>query len=573
MNPVKKKNQLALISMLLCLLFQSVSTQSQSFHNNEKLTRQDTLRGSITPERAWWDVVKYDLHVTPNFLNFTIKGHNTIYFRLVKKKAARMQIDLQDPLIIDSAILNGVPMSFSREGNAWFIETPKRKLPKSISGDKDLHQIRIVYHGVPKPALRAPWDGGIVWKKDKNGNPWINVACQGLGASVWWPCKDHQSDEPDNGVSISITAPDTLMNVSNGRLQNVTADGKGNKTWTWVVTQPINLYNVTMNVGKYVNFSDTLNGENGKLDLNYYVLDYNLEKAKKHFEQVKPMLHAFEHWFGPYPFYDDGFKLVESNHLGMEHQSAVAYGNEYMNGYKGNDLSGSGWGLKWDFIIIHESGHEWYGNNISSKDIADMWVHEGFTNYSETLYTDYIFGTEAGDAYVQGVRRNIRNDIPIVGKYNVNKEGSGDMYPKAANMIHMVRQIIGDKSTFRLLLRDMNEKYYHKTVTGAEIEDFISKRTGFKLDKMFDQYLRTTQVPTLEYYLETENATQILNYRWTNCVEGFNMPILLPGNSNPKYGLMLATEKWQKMRTNFQPGEDISKLMDKNFYVTYKKVK
>ncbi|MBY0478264.1 MAG: M1 family metallopeptidase [Chitinophagaceae bacterium] len=571
---MKKKNRTACFSfLLLVLLFQTATVQSQSFHNGEQLTRQDTLRGSITAERAWWDVIKYELAVTPNFLNFTISGSNTISFKLVKKKGARMQIDLQDPLIIDSAILNGVAMNFTQEGNVWYIEMPKRRMPKTLTADKDLHQLYLVYHGVPKPALRAPWDGGIVWKKDKNGNPWINVACQGLGASVWWPCKDHQSDEPDKGVRISVTVPDTLTNVSNGRLQQAVADGKGNKTWTWIVTQPINLYNVTMNVGKYAHFSDTMQGENGKLDLDYYVLDYNLAKAKKHFEQVKPMLRAFEYWFGPYPFYEDGYKLVESHHLGMEHQSAVAYGNEYMNGYKGNDLSGSGWGLKWDFIIVHESGHEWYGNNISTKDIADMWVHEGFTNYSETLYIDYLFGTAAGDAYVQGVRRNIQNDIPIVGKYNVNKEGSGDMYPKAANMIHMVRQIIGEKSTFRMLLRDMNEKYRHKTVTSAEIEDFISKRTGYNLSKVFDQYLRTTQVPTLEYYITTEAGTQILNYRWVNCVKGFNMPILLPGNSNPKYGLMLATENWQKMRTNFKEDEDISNLMDRNFYVNYKKIK
>ncbi|WP_242009571.1 M1 family metallopeptidase [Lacibacter cauensis] len=531
------------------------------------------MRGSITPGRVWWDVVKYDLAVTPNFDKFTLSGTTVISFRLVKKPGKQMQIDLQDPMIIDSAILNGKKMDFRRDGNAWFIDIPKGRLPKSSKSVNDVHELRIVYHGVPKPALRAPWDGGIVWKKDKNGNPWINVACQGLGASVWWPCKDHQSDEPDNGVTISVTTPDTLMNVSNGRFQNVTNDGNGHKTWTWAVTQPINLYNVTMNVGKYVHFSDTLQGEKGKLDLDYYVLDYNLEKAKKQFEQVKPMLRAFEYWFGPYPFYEDGYKLVESHHLGMEHQSAVAYGNEYMNGYKGNDLSGTGWGKKFDFIIIHESGHEWYGNNISSKDIADMWVHEGFTNYSETLYTDYLYGEEAGNAYLQGIRRNIRNDRPIIGKYNLNNEGSGDMYPKAANMIHMVRQIIGDKSTFRLLLRDMNEKYYHKTVTSAEIEDFMSKRTGYNLSKMFDQYLRTTQVPTLEYYLSTENASQVLYYRWSNCVKGFNMPIRLPGNSNGKYGLMLATENWQRMRTNFNEGEDLGKLMDKNFYVNYKKVK
>jgi aminopeptidase N len=328
-----------------------------------------------------------------------------------------------------------------------------------------------------------------------------------------------------------------------------------------------------MNIGKYAHFSDTLQGENGKLDLDYYVMNYHVEKAKKQFEQVKPMLRAFEYWFGPYPFYEDGYKLVESNYLGMEHQSAVAYGNDFMNGYKGRDLSTTGWGNKWDFIIVHESGHEWFGNNISTKDIADMWVHEGFTNYSETLFTDYVYGTDAGNAYVQGIRKNISNDQSIIGTYNVNQEGSGDMYYKASNMIHIIRQIIGDKSTFRMLLRDMNEKYHCKTVTSAEIEDFISKRTGFNLSKVFDQYLRTTQIPTLEYYLETSNGMQTLYYRWTNCIKGFNMPINLPGNSNNKYGLMLATEQWQKMRTNFKEREDLQKLMDRNFYVTYKKVK
>ncbi len=567
---MKKKNQL--ISPILHILFCFLSLAGISQQKQNEFTRNDTIRGTVTPERAWWDVVMYNLHVTPNIEKFTISGTNTIYFKVVKKVNSRMQIDLQEPLTIDSAVLNGIAVLFTRDGHAWYINLPNKKLPKSINNNTTIHQLQLFYHGVPKPALRAPWDGGVVWKKDKKGNPWIGTACQGLGASVWWPCKDHQSDEPDSTL-ISITAPDTLMNISNGRLRNVVADGKGNKIWTWFVSQPINSYNVTMNIGKYAHFSDTLMGEKGKLDLNYYVLEYNLDKAKKHFEQVKPMLHAFEYWFGRYPFYEDGYKLVESNYLGMEHQSAVAYGNEYMNGYRGRDLSGTGWGNKWDFIIVHESGHEWFGNNITSKDIADMWIHEGFTNYSETLYTDYYYGTEAGNAYSQGIRKNIKNDIPIIGKYNLNNEGSGDMYPKASNMIHNIRQIIGDKSSFRLLLRDMNQKYWHKTVTTAEIEDFISKRTGFKLSKVFDQYLRTTQTPTLEYYFAQEGGSQILYYRWTNCITGFNMPILLPGNSNPKYGLMLATEKWQKMRTNFKADEDINNYMDKNFYVNYKKIK
>lgn len=567
-----KKNTSPLNITFICLFFLSVQNLAAQIEKPKVFTHQDTLRGTITPERAWWDVVMYDLHVTPNFENFTISGSNTISFRLVKKAGKRMQIDLQEPLTIDSAYLNNVPVKYERDGNAWFIQMPGKKLPKTTSGIENIHQLKLYYHGVPKPALNAPWDGGLVWKKDKNGNPWIGTACQNLGASFWWPCKDHQSEEPDS-MQISITVADTLMDISNGRLRNVSASVNGMKTWTWFVSRPINNYDVTMNVGKYAHFSDTLMGEKGKLDLDFYVLEYNLDKAKKQFEQAKPMIHAFEYWFGPYPFYEDGYKLVESHYLGMEHQSAVAYGNGFQNGYRGRDMSGTGWGLKWDFIIIHESGHEWFGNGITSKDIADMWVHEGFTNYSETLFTDYYYGTDAGNAYVQGIRRGIRNDIPIIGKYNVNDEGSGDMYPKAANMLHMIRQIIGDKSTFRMLLRDMNDKYRYKTVTSAEIEDFISKRTGYNLSKVFDQYLRTTQIPTLEYYLTEENGSQVLYYRWSGCIKGFNMPILLPGNSNPKYGLMLATENWQRMRTNFKQGEDISKLMDKNFYVNYKKVK
>jgi aminopeptidase N len=563
---------------LLFIIFSLVFTaaDAQLFEKKQIFTRQDTLRGSITPERAWWDVVMYDLQVKPDFTNFTVSGSNTIYFKIVKNPARYLQIDLQEPLTIDSAWLNDVPVKFYRDGHAWFIELPNKKMPKSLLQNQyksgPLQQLKLMYHGVPKPALRAPWDGGVVWKKDEKGNPWINVACQGLGASVWWPCKDHQSDEPDSTL-ISITTPDTLMNISNGRLRNTTSSINGYKTWTWFVSKPINTYNITMNIGKYAHISDTLMGENGKLDLDYYVMEYNLDKAKKQFEIVKPMMRAFEYWFGPYPFYEDGYKLVESHHLGMEHQSAVAYGNKFQNGYMGRDLSGTGWGLKWDFIVVHETGHEWFGNNISTKDVADMWVHEGFTNYSETLFTDYVYGTNAGNAYLQGIRKNIQNDKPIIGTYNVNSEGSGDMYYKASNMIHMVRQIIGDKSTFRLLLREMNERYRYKTVTGAEIEDFISKRTGFNLSKVFDQYLRTTQIPVLEYYLENNSGMQTLYYRWTNCIKGFNMPINLPGNSNGKYGLMLATEQWQRMRTNFKEGEDLEKLMDKNYYVKYKKVK
>ncbi|HMP87924.1 MAG TPA: M1 family peptidase, partial [Lacibacter sp.] len=298
-----------------------LSATAQLMKNRDQFTRQDTLRGTLSRERSWWDVVMYDLHVQPDFSNFTLSGSNTILFKIVQNPASVLQIDLQDPLQLDSAYLNNVPVTFHREGNVWWIQLPRNKMPPSLPqhqypGKGPLQELRLYYHGVPRPALTPPGDGGVVWRKDKQGNPWIGTACQGLGASMWWPCKDHQSDEPDS-TRIRITVPDTLSNISNGRLESVSPTANGLRTWTWFVSQPINSYNITMNVGKYAHFRDTLMGENGQLDLDYYVMEYNLDKAKRQFEQVKPMLRAFEHWMGPYPFYTDGYKLVETSYLGM----------------------------------------------------------------------------------------------------------------------------------------------------------------------------------------------------------------------------------------------------------------
>jgi aminopeptidase N len=350
----------------------------------------------------------------------------------------------------------------------------------------------------------------------------MSAACQGLGASVWYPCKDHQSDEPDQGASLAITVPDSLSAIGNGRLKEKKSNGNGTSTWVWEVKDPINNYNIIPYIGKYTNWTDTYNGEKGKLDCSYWVLDYNVEKAKKQFgRDVHPMLKAFEYWFGPYPFYEDGFKLVESPHLGMEHQSAVAYGNQYRDGYLGMDLSHTGWGLKWDFIIIHESGHEWFANNITTKDIADMWVHEGFTAYSETLFTEYYYGKEAGRDYVIGTRAEMENDKPVIGPYGVNKEGSGDMYYKGSNMLHTIRQVINDDSLFRQILRGLNKTFYHQTVTSKQVEEYFSKNRKEDLSKIFDQYLRTKNVPVLEWKITGDR----ISYRWANCVKGFNMPV------------------------------------------------
>ena len=555
--------------LLLTLSFVSCA---QPLHKGSQFTKQDTLRGSITPERAWWNVITYNVAVTPDYNTKTIQGSNQIVFDIINyNNIAEMQIDLQQPLVIDSIIFNNHKISsFKRNGNIYLIAfgknsftKPKMQLRKDMASPE--HTISIYYHGKPREATNPPWDGGWIWSKDEKGRPWMTVACQGLGASVWYPCKDHQSDEPDLGATLSIVAPDSLTAVGNGRLTAKKENGNGTSTWTWEVKNPINNYNIVPYIGKYVHWSDNYIGETEKnLSLDYWVLDYDLEKAKTQFgRDIKRMLTAFEFWFGPYPFYEDGFKLVEAPHLGMEHQSAVAYGNKFQNGYKGTDLSGSGWGLKWDFIIIHESGHEWFANNITTNDIADMWVHEGFTNYSETLFTEYYYGKEAGDAYLQGIRQNIKNDKPIIGVYGVNKEGSSDMYYKGANLLHTIRQVINDDSVFRKILRGLNSDFYHKTVDSKDVEDYFSKMSGKALQKIFDQYLRTIKIPELEYQVKGNKVS----YRWANCVKEFAMPVAI--GTGKSFWLTPKTA-WQEIELPLQ-----YKMTDinKNFYIIIKEIK
>ncbi len=536
---------------------------AQLLSQKEKFTHQDTLRGSIGPEREWWDVLHYDVHVTPDYNAKSITGKNIIQYKIVKdnKYSDYMQIDLQQPLKIDTIFYDGkLYINYPRkpyynESNVWHIPLPK-------AAKNSVHTIGIIYHGNPRIAKNPPWDGGWIFTSDEQGRPWMTVACQGLGASVWYPCKDHQSDEPDNGATLSITVADSLVAVGNGRLKEKKSNNNGTTDWTWEVKAPINNYNIIPYIGKYVTWHEDYAGEKGNLDCDYWVLDYDLEKAKKQFIQVRDMLKCFEYWMGPYPFYEDGYKLVETPHLGMEHQSAVAYGNKFMNGYLGRDLSGSGWGKNWDYIIVHESGHEWFANNITTNDIADMWVHEGITDYSETLFVECQDGKEAGNEYTQGLRRSIRNNRPVIGPYGVNKEGSGDMYNKGNNIMHLVRQIIDDDSLFRNILRGLNETFYHKTVDSKDIENYITKKSGKDLSKVFDQYLRTTKIPVLEYKIQGDK----LLYRWNNCVDGFNMPVKL---DNSKEWLKPTTEWKQAIAT---AGFKDNFSIDKNFYITVKKL-
>jgi len=511
------------LTFLFSILLLGLSVNAQPV-----FTKSDTLRGSLNENRDWFDIKRYVIDVTPNDEAKSIVGVVS-WKALAVKSSKPIQIDLQAPLVVDSILLmpnindnlNTVRLQFTRSNNIAIAQIEKQ-IPKGQA-----FGLTIFYHGVPKEATRPPWDGGWIWKKDSNGQPWMSVACQGLGASVWYPCKDHQSDEPEEGAQLTIQVPKdkNLIAIGNGRkvAESNLVNIHNNNRFSWQVTNPINNYNIIPYIGDYVGWKEIYKGLIGNLDLSYWVLRSDSSKAVEQFKQVPKMLEAFEYWFGPYPFYEDGYQIIQSPHLGMEHQSAIAYGNKFANGYLGRDLSGSGWGLQWDYIIVHESGHEWFANNITTKDIADMWVHEGFTSYSETLFTEYYYGKEAGDDYTYGLRKRIMNDRPIIGHYGVNEEGSSDMYAKGAVMLHSIRKSVNDDNLFRSILIGLNKDFYHQTVTTDEIENYISKKSGINFSKVFDQYLRTIQLPVFSYSYDKKE--KILTYQWKNCVKGFDQPL------------------------------------------------
>ena len=523
-----------------------------------QFTLADTLRGSITPERAWWDLVHYDLSVEVFPEDKTIVGSNVITYEVLAESDV-IQIDLQLPLLIDSVVYHSQLVESERVvNNAFFITLSSKASIGSIDS------LTVYYSGHPRPAVRAPWDGGISWKKDDKGVDFIASSCQGLGASVWWPCKDHMYDEVDS-MDIRVTVPDYLSDVSNGRLiSEVHNEEEQTNSYHWQVVNPINNYGVNINIGNYMHWDEVYDGEDGDLDLSYWVLEQDEERARKHFTQVPKMLDAFEHWFGPYPFYEDGFKMVQVPYLGMEHQSSVTYGNKFLQGYLGNDLSGTGWGMTFDFIIVHEAGHEWFANNITYNDLADMWLHESFTSYSESLYVEYHNGKEAGQAYVRGVRDNIENKKPMIGPYGVNYDHYPvDVYYKGANMLNTLRTVVGDDMKWRGLLRGMNEHFRHQTIDSAEMEDYISTFLDIDCQSFFDQYLRTANIPVFDYYIEDG----VLYYCWSDCVADFDMPVdILVGDDAMR--LTPDAKTWQSIV--FDTDELI---IDENYYIEVREVK
>jgi aminopeptidase N len=548
------KTRLALLT-----LFASAALQSAPAQGARAFTRADTLRGSYnTPQRAWWDVTFYDLHVAINPSDSSIKGFNGITYRVLKP-ASELQVDLQVPLVVDSIRQDGKALKYRRDGNAFFVTVVS---PQRAGASK---QLTVFYHGKPQPAKRPPWDGGFTWGTDSLGNPWIVSTDEGIGASIWWPNKDTEADEPDS-MRIVTTVPDPLVSVGNGRLRSIRNNGNGTTTYEWFSVNPINNYAINVAIGKYDHFTELYQGERGTLTMDYWPLAYHMDAARKQWGQARPMMACFEHWFGPYPWYEDGYKLIEVSNNGMEHQTAVTYGNGFANGYRGRDASGTGYGMKWDFIIVHESAHEWFANNITFKDHADMWVHESFANYSEALYTECQFGKQAGAEYAVGVRRGIRNDRPIEPpNRGVNASGSGDMYPKGGTMLHMIRQIVNDDDKWRGILRGLGQTFWHQTVTGSQIKDYMIRESGKDLSKIFQQYLTTIQIPVLEYAIDGGTV----RYRWANVVPGFNMPIKVR-IADTGFDWVTPTEQWQSGKYALASAADFQ--VDVNFYVTTKNV-
>ncbi|HEX6649947.1 MAG TPA: M1 family metallopeptidase [Pyrinomonadaceae bacterium] len=520
------------------------------------VTRQETLRGSVTPERAWWDLLHYHLKVEFLLETRRLKGSNTITFKTLKP-GIKMQIDLQPPLSITKITHGDSELKFEREGNVYWVMFEK-EIPQGVE-DK----IEVFYEGIPVVSKNPPWVGGITWGRDDLGEPFIVTTCQGIGASIWWPNKDHGADEPDRGMQISVTVPENLAAVSNGRLKKTDHDvAAKKKTFHWEVLNPINNYGVNVNIGNYVNIPTKYNGKGGGLDLTYWVLPHQKDAALRQFKEVPRMLEAFEYWFGKYPFYEDGYKLVTVSYPGMEHQSSVTYGNWFRNGYLQRDPCACGVGFQFDFIIVHESAHEWFGNNISMKDAADMWIHEGFANYAENLFVEYHFGKKAAEDYVIGTRRSIRNDRPIIGVYGSNREGSGDMYPKGGNMLHTIRQIINDDAKWRAILTGLNTDFWHQTVTTQQIESYITSKAGIDLSKVFDQYLRTTKIPLLKYELNRKT----LSFKYERVVPGFAMPLRVTVNGKE----IKITPNEEKQTLDF-PDEIKTFEVNRNFYIESEK--
>lgn len=546
------------VIFLLTIMGFGLSLKAQS----KTYSRQDSLRGTLSSIRSCYDVTFYDLSLRVDPEEKFISGSNTMHYKVVAD-FDKIQVDLFKNMKIERIMFENKEVKFEREGNATYIFFPR------VQKKGDQGQIYIAYSGYPRIARFPPWDGGFSWKLDKNNNHFIGVSCEGIGASLWWPNKDHLSEEPDS-MRISCAVPSDLVCVANGNLRKKTQLASNYTRYDWFVSYPINNYNVSLNIAKYAQFSDTYQSEDGEtLALDYYVLEYNVDKAKKQFEQVKPMLACYEKLFGKYPFWNDGFALVETSYLGMEHQGAVAYGNKYRNGYLGSDLSGTGIGMKFDYIIIHEVGHEYWGNSVSCKDHAELWIHEAFCTYTEGLYVECLFGLEEAAEYIAGQSKRISNTEPIIAPLGVNASGSGDMYFKGANLLHTLRNVIDNDDLWFAIIKGIATDFKIQNISTRELIEYVNQKAGQDFTYFFQQYLYHKLPPTLVYKIEEENGQSVLAYKWKADIDNFSMPIQIQTN-NKTLKMLKPTPQWQKI--NVELPDNQLKLKKNAYYILLDKL-
>ena len=509
-------------------------------------SRADILRGAYGPYRANNDLLSYHLDVRVDPQKKFLSGKNTVRFKMLKDDA-RIQLDLNPALNIDKILFGATQLNYEREAGAVFVN-----FPQTLKAGR-VYSIDFHYSGNPAEAGRF---GGITFKKDPAGRDWVNTSCQDVGASVWWPNKDQWRDEVES-MRISVAAPNGLMDVSNGKFVGKTDLGDGYTRWDWHVQYPINNYNVSLNIGHYTHFSDRL----GDLPLDFYVLPENLEKAKKQFAQSNGMLEAFRHYFGEYPFKKDGFKLIEAPYSGMEHQSAITYGNRFANGYLERDWTGVGISPKFDFIIIHESGHEWFGNSVTASDRSDMWIHEGWTTYLECLYVEYMYGREDYLKYTNGYKPKVTNQRPIVAPRGVNATPPADQYFKGALFLHTLRSVVDDEKLWRSLLRDFYRTFKYRNIMTEDVVEFFNRRTGRNLTPVFNQYLRHAALPILE--LKFDEAKGEVSYRWKADEPGFQMPVRVGVKGD--WQLIQPAAAWKTMKTRL--GKEDFSVATELYYV------
>lgn len=526
-----------------------------------EFTRADSLRGSLRPERTCYDVKSYDLHLRVDTTNQSISGSNRISFQALQD-FKKLQIDLFANMSIQRITFKGAELKYRREFDAVFVEFSENVVAGSTEN------ITVYFSGKPLIAKNPPWDGGFTWTQDNHGLPWIGVSCQGIGASLWWPTKEDPADEPEK-MNLHINVPNGLRCVANGNEENPTTSADGTTTYHWNISYPINNYNVSINIGDYVHLHDTYRAEDGDtLSLDYYVIRDNRQKAISQFRQVKPMLACYEKFLGKYPFWNDGYALIETPYLGMEHQSGIAYGNRYKTGYAGMDRSGMN--LPFDYIIIHETGHEWWGNSVTCRDLADMWIHESFCTYTEAIYVECMYNYDTAMTYVNALRNSVSNTKPIIGVYGVNREGHGDMYVKGMLFLNTLRHVVNNDDIWWPMIKNMSDTTFKMTaVNYDDVVTFFNQKSGMDLTRVFEQYVKHPSVPELEYCIKKKKGKMIVSYRWKAQVEGFDMPIDV--NIGDEHFRLKPGTSWKSLSVD-HPKDDRLLIDDRKFYIRKKQV-